>query len=136
MKSFLRFLIFLFSLTAFSQVDREVLERKIYEESQNSNFDSITKALGYKGGDKVLVYTIFAINKDGKIVDIKAKGPHSVFEKEAIRILENTPEIVPKNYKAPEVNPRFSLPITFVIETEKQKARRLKNEKRKYGEKN
>ncbi|MBW8244808.1 energy transducer TonB [Muricauda oceani] len=75
-----------------AQVDKKPLQQKVSEKSESSNFDSIVKALGYKEGDELLVWTIFTINKDGKIINIKARGPHPILEKEAIRILENTPE--------------------------------------------
>lgn len=114
-----------------AQVDKKLLQQKVSEKSESSNFDSIVKALGYKEGDELLVWTIFTINKEGKIIDIKARGPHPILEKEAIRILESTPEIVPENFKPTEEEPRFSLPITFVIESDKQKAKRLKRENRK-----
>lgn len=114
-----------------AQVDEKALKQKMAEEPYSSEFDSIAQAMGYKDGDKILVWTIFTISKEGKLVDIKARGPHPILEKEAIRILENTPEIVPENFKPKEVNPKFSLPITFVIEKERQEAKRLKRERRK-----
>lgn len=135
-KYFLLSLLLLLAIEAKTQINKEVLQKKISEQSENSNFDSITKSLGYKGGDKVLVLTIFTINKEGKIVNIKARGPHPLFEKEAIRILQNTPEIVPEDFKPKEEDPRFSLPITFVIETERQKAKRIKKENRGRKSKN
>ncbi|MBO0324052.1 hypothetical protein J0X14_17215 [Muricauda sp. CAU 1633] len=135
-KKLLVLFVILISFEVDAQINKEILKQKVSEESKSSNFDSITKSLGYKGGDKVLVLTIFTINKEGEIVNVKARGPHPLFEKEAIRILQNTPEIVPENFKPREEDPKFSLPITFVIETERQKAKRIKKENRNRKSKN
>lgn len=130
MKYFLLPVIFLFLHTSNAQLDKNLINKTIQENTDNSKFDSISKKLGYKGGDQVKVLTIFTVNQDGKIVDIKARGPHPIFENEAIRILEKVPDLVPASYNGKPVNPKFSLPITFIIETEKQKKRRLKKEKK------
>ena len=121
--------IFISSLALNGQVDRNLIEQKIQEKSNTSEFDSIVKEFGYKSGEEIKVWAIFTINQEGKIVDIKTRGPHPYFEKEAEKILQNTPEIVPKNFKPKEENPRFSLPITFVIESEKKRSQRRKKNK-------
>lgn len=119
----------MFALNA--QIDKKLMNQTIHEETDNSIFDSIAKVLGYKGGDAVRVSTMFTVNEQGKIVDIKARGPHPIFEQEAIRIIEAVPDMVPAEFNGKPISPRFSLPITFIIETAKQKRRRLKKEKRK-----
>jgi len=111
------------------QVDKKLIQQKIKEKSNTSEFDSIVKKFGYRTGDEIKVWAIFSINQEGKIVDIKTRGPHSYFEEEAERILQNTPEIVPENFKSREKNPRFSLPITFVIDSKKKKAKKKKKKK-------
>ena len=130
MKNFLLSVILLSMISGYAQVDKNLINQTIKENTDNSKFDSIAKKLGYKGGDQVKVLTLFTFNQKGRIVDIKARGPHQIFENEAIRILEKVPDLVPASYNGKPVNPRFSLPITFIIETEKQKRKRLKKEKK------
>ena len=121
-------LFWVFSL--YGQVDRTIIDQTILEEIDNSKFDSIAKVLGYKGGDKVRVSTLFTVNEEGQIVNIRAKGPHPIFEQEAIRIIEMVPKLKPAYIDGKAVSPRFALPITFVIESERQKKRRLKKQKK------
>ncbi|WP_394800338.1 energy transducer TonB [Aestuariivivens marinum] len=75
------------------------------------------------------VLTQFTINEEGQIVDIKARGSHPVFENEAIRIIKMIPQLEPPSLNEKPVSPRFSLPIIFAIQTEKQKRKRLKETK-------
>lgn len=128
MKYYLLLLISVLTMNANSQVDKKVLSQKVDEMRENSEYDSIVKALGLKNGDKVLVNTIFTINTDGLITDIKTRGIHPYFENEAKRILQNTPELVPENFKPKDENPRFALPITFVIKSKKKKTKRREKE--------
>ena len=89
--------------------------------------DSIAKVLNHKGGI-VRVYTMFTINEKGEINNVKASGPHELFEQEAIRIINLIPKLDPKEFKE---DVKFSLPINFMIETEKARIAREKKEKRK-----
>lgn len=111
-----------------SQIEPSIIEKSVTKNQNLNRIDSIAKVLKYKGGDKVLVHTQFTINEEGQIVDIKARGPHQVFENEAIRIIKMIPQIEPPSLNGKPASPRFSLPIIFVIETEKQKRKRLKKE--------
>ena len=42
-----------------AQVDKKLLQQKVSKKSKRSNFVSIVKALGYREGDELLVWTIF-----------------------------------------------------------------------------
>lgn len=128
MKYCILILLSILTMNVYSQVDKKVLSQKVAEIRENSEYDSIIKALKLKNGDKVLVNTIFTINADGLITDIKARGIHPYFENEAKRILQNTPELVPENFKPKKENPRFALPITFVVKSKKKKTNRRKKE--------
>lgn len=128
MKYYILILLSILTINVNSQVDKKVLSQKVAEMRENLEYDSIVKALGLKNGDKVLVNTIFTINTNGLITDIKTRGIHPYFENEAKRILQNTPELVPENFKPKEENPRFALPITFVIKSKKKKTKRKKKE--------
>ena len=71
-----------------SQIEPSIIEKSVTKNQNLNRIDSIAKVLKYKGGDKVLVHTQFTINEEGQIVNIKARGPHQVFENEAIRIIK------------------------------------------------
>lgn len=93
--------------------------------------DSIAKKLNYKGGDVIKVFAIFTVNEKGEIKNVKARGPHKLFEQEAIRIVKLIPKLDPKEFKNGMKEMKYSLPINFVIETEKERKSREKKEKRK-----
>lgn len=91
--------------------------------------DSIARKLNYKGGDIIKVFAIFTVDENGEIKDVKARGPHRLFEEEAIRIVNLIPKLDPKEFKSGMKEMKFTLPINFQIETDKEKKKRLKKEK-------
>ena len=120
--------LFLITNLSFSQIDGDVINNTIKENQDTSKFDSISKIMGYKGGDKVRVSTMFIVNKSGEIDSVIARGPHSIFENEAIRIIKKIPKLNPAIVNGKITTQRFALPITFVIETENQRKKRVKRE--------
>ncbi len=82
--------------------------------------DHITRHFRYpieaiRSGKSGRVNIIFEITKEGGIDNIRTKGPHKVLEKEAIRIIQQLPKMIPgKNNGKPVVIP-FSIPITFKL---------------------
>ncbi|MCF6222367.1 MAG: energy transducer TonB [Flavobacteriaceae bacterium] len=100
---------------------------KIFDERK---YDSIVKSLNYKGGDKITVYTQFKINENGEIVDISARGPHKIFEEKAIGLVKDLPKMEPEKLKGKPIGTKFTLPITLVIETKKERIKRHKKEER------
>ncbi|MCB0374391.1 MAG: energy transducer TonB [Sinomicrobium sp.] len=61
------------------------------------------------------VFVIFIIDKDGKVTDIRARGPHKLLEKEAVRIIKELPDMTPGKYKGAPVRVPFAIPITFKL---------------------
>lgn len=109
-----------------NHVSEKVTESFIAD--NRDRLDSIAKELNYKGGDQIKVLTMFTINEQGNVVDIKARSVHPLFEKEAIRILNELPKMTPAEYNGKPISQKFSLPILFEIETESAKRKRLKKE--------
>ena len=70
--------------------------------------------LGYKGD--IMIYVIFKVDKDGSIVDVRAKGPHPQLANEAVRVINLLPRIKPGlGQEDKEVVVPYSLPITIRI---------------------
>tara|TARA_R110002020_G_scaffold85914_3_gene211705 strand:+ start:13631 stop:13939 length:309 start_codon:yes stop_codon:yes gene_type:complete len=90
-------------------------------------FDSVARQLNYKGGDQIKVYTKFKDDENGNLVDIEARGPHTVFETEAIRVLKQV-KIDTMNFGSSGKSQLFAMPIRFKIETAQEKKRRLRKE--------
>lgn len=61
----------------------------------------------------------FKIDKEGKVVDVRARAPHYEIEKEAIRVVSNLPQMVPGKQRGEAVGVLYSLPIAFEIEAPK-----------------
>ncbi len=70
--------------------------------------------IGLKGTQRI--YTQFEINKEGIIKDIKIRAPHPSLEKEAERMIQKIPQLIPGTYKNQPVRTKYSLPILFKIE--------------------
>ncbi len=62
---------------------------------------------------KVLVQ--FTINKEGKVIDIKKRGPENgeLLEKEADRLIAKLPKFIPGKHNNNFVNVKYALPIIF-----------------------
>jgi len=62
---------------------------------------------------KQRIYSQFTIDKEGNITDIKVRGPHSVLEKEAKRVINRIPKMKPGIQQNKPVGVRYTLPIIY-----------------------
>ncbi|MBL7471525.1 MULTISPECIES: hypothetical protein [Robertkochia] len=126
----LTFIVLILCQNISAQIDPQKTSQLIEENTDYDKIDSIAKVLNLKGGDKIRVYTNFQIDSTGKLKVLKVRAPHKAFEEEAIKLLNMVPTLDPPKSKSGEfIGPvTFSMPIVFVIETEKQKKKRLKRE--------
>lgn len=85
------------------------------------NFNTkISDSLGLSGFS-ARIYTRFTIDKDGTVIDIKARGSHPKLEDEAKRVIKLIPVFdKPGIQKEKPVKVTFDLPITFNIKDRKQ----------------
>ena len=98
-----------------AQDQKSCMVKKITEHVSN-NFDtSISKNLGLQPGRKK-VYIQFKIDKTGNIVDVKARGPHSELEDEAIRVVSSLPAMQPGEQNGKKVGVKYTLPISLIVE--------------------
>ena len=59
------------------------------------------------------VFVVFVINKDGFVSDIRSRGPDRVLEKEAERIINLLPKMIPGKQRGKAVKVPYSVPIVF-----------------------
>ena len=71
--------------------------------------------LGLAPGKK-RVFVMFKIDKTGKIVDVRARGPHARLEKEAVRVISLLPKMTPGKQRGRSVGVKYTLPITLIVE--------------------
>jgi len=79
-------------------------------------FDSdLPNELGLQPGRKRLIM-LFKIDKNGEIVDIRAKAPHPRLQQEAIRIIKLLPKMKPGKQRGKPVGVKYTLPMRIDVE--------------------
>ncbi len=77
------------------------------------NFQYPSLALQKKLKGKVDLFCL--ITKEGEVTKIRAKGPHSILEKDAIEIMKRLPKMTPAKQNGVPVRVPFSIPITYKL---------------------
>jgi len=92
---------------------RACFQEKIQRHIQkNFRYPEAAEQQGIEGR----VATIFTIDTEGNILDIKMKGPDKLLEEETERILSKLPKMKPGKQDGYPVNVPFSIPITFKLD--------------------
>jgi TonB family protein len=103
------------------------------KEHIRKNFNYPIAALIEKLEGKVLVQ--FTIDSTGTITNIKKRGPNTMFEIEAERIINLLPRMTPATYQGKNIKVPYSIPMTFKItRSELQKLKELKRHAKKVNE--
>lgn len=98
-----------------NEEDRKLCLQEKINKHVNKHFNAdIAQDLGLSAGKKK-VYVQFKIDKKGDIVDIRARGPHSRLEKEAVRVVQLLPKMTPGKQRTKPVRVGYTLPITLVV---------------------
>ena len=66
-------------------------------------------------GETVRIITMFTINKNGKVIRIRARSKYPVLEKEAKRVITLIPPMKPGKLNDKPVNVKYTLPIVFKV---------------------
>ncbi|WP_121666792.1 energy transducer TonB [Mesonia aquimarina] len=81
----------------------------------NSKFNTeLGSELGLSGVNRV--YVRFKIDSKGKIVDVQARAPHPRLQKEAERVVNMLPKMIPGKQRGKAVGVLYSLPIIFQVQ--------------------
>ncbi|MGO3181378.1 MAG: energy transducer TonB [Aequorivita sp.] len=81
----------------------------------NKKFDTnLASDLGLEGRQRIAVQ--FKIDKNGKVVDVRARAPHPRLEKEALSVVSRLPDMTPGKQRGKPVGVLYSLPIVFDIQ--------------------
>jgi protein TonB len=94
---------------------KQCLQDKIKELVYKKYNTSLASELGLEEGKKK-VYVMFKIDYMGNIVNVQARGPHRRLEKEAIRVVNLLPKMIPAKQRGRAVSVKYTLPITLVVE--------------------
>ncbi len=91
---------------------RDYFSEKI-SEIVSKNFNT-SVCLDLKGQQKI--QTQFKIDKRGNVIDIKARAPHPLLEKEAKRVIKLLPQFISAKQGGKPIKMIYNLPIIFQIE--------------------
>ncbi|MDC7999434.1 energy transducer TonB [Aequorivita todarodis] len=81
----------------------------------NKKFNTdLASDLGLDGRQRIAVQ--FKIDKNGKVVDVRARAPHPRLEKEAVSVVQSLPDMTPGKQRGKPVGVLYSLPIVFDIQ--------------------
>jgi len=72
--------------------------------------------LGLIPGSIQKIFVVFKINKNGEVVNIKARAPHKKLQAEAIRVVKLLPKMTPGKQRGKPVGVNYGLPIVFRVE--------------------
>ncbi len=89
---------------------RACFQQKIQEHvKKNFNYPPFAVEMGIQGK----VYVQFIIDTDGRIANIRTRGPDELLEKEAERIIASLPRMTPGKQRGRAVKVPYSIPVTF-----------------------
>ncbi len=91
----------------FKKCFNEKIKRSISKKF-NSNLD-----INLSGKQKI--YVLFEIDKNGDITKINAKSPYKRLEKEAIKVINKLPKMIPGKQRNRNVGVKYTLPIVFEV---------------------
>ena len=70
--------------------------------------------LGLEGRQRINVQ--FKIDRQGNVVNVRARAPHPKLEKEAVKVVSALPKMIPGKQRGKAVGVLYSLPILFQVE--------------------
>ena len=91
------------------QCFQEKINRHIVK---NFRYPEIAQEMGIQGR----VYVSFIIDKQGNIITVTPRGPDKNLEKEAKRIIDALPKMIPGKQRGRPVRVPYSIPITFKLQ--------------------
>lgn len=101
--------------SASNETRKECFSNRINNFVANEFDTSLGKKLKFSGIQRI--YTLFKIDTDGQIRDVRVRAPHPAFKEEALRVLNSLPKMEESAfYEGNPVNVSYTLPIVFKIE--------------------
>ena len=94
---------------------KKCMQDKITQHVSRNFNSTLSQELGLSPGKKK-VYVIFKIDKNGRITDSRARGPHARLEKEALRVVNMLPQVEPGKQRGIPVGVSYTLPITLHVQ--------------------
>jgi hypothetical protein len=95
--------------------DKKCFSEKIQLHFAKEFNTSLPNTLGLASGSKRII-TLFKIDKQGNVADIKVKAPHKDLEAEATRVINMLPIMTPGEHDGKTVHVKYTLPLRIDIQ--------------------
>ena len=93
---------------------KKCMSEKVQKFVQKKFNTELAGDLGLEGRQRIAVQ--FKIDKNGDVVNVRARAPHPKLEQEAVKVVKALPKIVPGRQRGTAVGVLYSLPILFQVE--------------------
>ena len=93
---------------------KKCMSEKIQEFVSKKFNTDLASDLGLSGRQRITV--MFKIDKTGAVTGVQSRAPHPGLEKEAARVINSLPKMLPGKQRGKAVIVPYSLPIVFVVQ--------------------
>ncbi|MDC7994654.1 energy transducer TonB [Altibacter sp. HG106] len=93
---------------------KQCMSEKIQKYVQKKFDTGLAGDLGLSGRQRIAVQ--FKIDKNGNVVDVRARAPHPRLEQEAVSVVKSLPKMVPGKQRGKAVGVLYALPILFQVQ--------------------
>ena len=93
---------------------KQCMSEKIQKFVQKKFNTELASDLGLEGRQRISVQ--FKIDKNGNVVNVRARAPHPKLQEEAIKVVKSLPKMIPGKQRGKAVGVLYSLPILFQVE--------------------
>ena len=93
---------------------KKCMSEKVQKFVQKKFNTELAGDLGLEG--RQLIAVQFKIDKNGDVVNVRARAPHPKLEQEAVKVVKALPKMVPGRQRGTAVGVLYSLPILFQVE--------------------
>ncbi|WP_243456842.1 M56 family metallopeptidase [Polaribacter batillariae] len=89
---------------------------KMVQKHFSKNFDAkLPNQLNLSSGRK-RIFIMFKIDKDGNVVEVKARAPHEKIKEEVLRVMQSLPKMIPGEQDGKPVAVKYSIPFVIAVE--------------------
>ena len=90
---------------------KKCMSEKVMKFVQKKFNTDLAGDLGLEGRQRISVQ--FKIDKNGNVVNVRARAPHPKLEQEAVKVVNALPKMIPGKQRGKAVGVLYSLPILF-----------------------
>ena len=94
---------------------KKCMSEKVQKFVQKKFNTELAGDLGLEGRQRIAVQ--FKIDKNGDVVNVRARAPHPKLEQEAVKVVKALPKMLPGRQRGTAVGVLYSLPILFHVDS-------------------